>query len=167
MGKKFSLRKFCCSWHSWSYYILEICTLFICHPISWLSTLVLFFPPDASSHSNEASRHWKPQRYTILFYSTLKNLVSWRGVLIGCTIFFTERKLFVGMVSKKFNESDVRVMFNSFGTIEECTVLRDTNGVSKGNKENHWFIVWENNYKKSHFSIVELGRPKGRSSEAF
>ena len=37
------------------------------------------------------------------------------------------------MVSKKFNESDVRVMFNSFGTIEECTVLRDTNGVSKGN----------------------------------
>ena len=43
-----------------------------------------------------------------------------------------ERKLFVGMVSKKFNESDVRVMFNSFGTIEECTVLRDTNGVSKG-----------------------------------
>ena len=43
-----------------------------------------------------------------------------------------ERKLFVGMVSKKFSESDVRVMFNSFGTIEECTVLRDTNGVSKG-----------------------------------
>ena len=44
-----------------------------------------------------------------------------------------ERKLFVGMVSKKYNESDVRVMFNSFGTIEECTVLRDTNGISKGN----------------------------------
>ena len=137
-------------WHSWSYYILEKSARYLFAINSWLSTLVLFFPPDASSHSNEASRHWKPQRYTILFYSTLKNLVSWRGVLIGCTIFFTERKLFVGMVSKKFNESDVRVMFNSFGTIEECTVLRDTNGVSKG-KENHWFIVWENNYKKSHF----------------
>ena len=37
------------------------------------------------------------------------------------------------MVSKKYSESDVRVMFSSFGTIEECTVLRDTNGVSKGN----------------------------------
>ena len=36
------------------------------------------------------------------------------------------------MVSKKYNESDVRVMFQSFGTIEECTVLRDTNGISKG-----------------------------------
>lgn len=47
-------------------------------------------------------------------------------------LFIAERKLFVGMVSKKYNESDVRVMFNSFGTIEECTVLRDTNGVSKG-----------------------------------
>ena len=46
--------------------------------------------------------------------------------------FFSERKLFVGMVSKKYNESDVRVMFQSFGTIEECTVLRDTNGISKG-----------------------------------
>eukprot|EP00095_Tigriopus_kingsejongensis_P005198 maker-scaffold321_size207582-snap-gene-1.34 protein:Tk05198 transcript:maker-scaffold321_size207582-snap-gene-1.34-mRNA-1 annotation:"hypothetical protein TcasGA2_TC012080" len=44
----------------------------------------------------------------------------------------TERKLFVGMVSKKFNENDVRVMFNHYGTIEECTVLRDANGISKG-----------------------------------
>ena len=39
------------------------------------------------------------------------------------------------MVSKKYNESDVRVMFQSFGTIEECTVLRDTNGISKGKNE--------------------------------
>ena len=45
------------------------------------------------------------------------------------------------MVSKKYNESDVRVMFNSFGTIEECTVLRDTNGVSKGNNNIIVFII--------------------------
>ncbi|XP_065341305.1 CUGBP Elav-like family member 1 isoform X15 [Cloeon dipterum] len=43
-----------------------------------------------------------------------------------------ERKLFVGMLSKKCNENDVRGMFGTFGTIEECTVLRDTNGQSKG-----------------------------------
>ncbi|GFY46371.1 CUGBP Elav-like family member 2 [Trichonephila inaurata madagascariensis] len=43
-----------------------------------------------------------------------------------------ERKLFVGMLSKKCSENDVRVMFSSFGQIEECTVLRDINGQSRG-----------------------------------
>jgi len=36
------------------------------------------------------------------------------------------------MLSKKCTENDVRVMFGPYGTIEECTVLRDTNGQSKG-----------------------------------
>lgn len=45
---------------------------------------------------------------------------------------FTERKLFVGMLNKKYNEADVRQLFAGHGTIEECTVLRDQNGQSKG-----------------------------------
>ena len=40
----------------------------------------------------------------------------------------------MGMVSKKYGENDVRAMFQHFGTIEECTVLRDNNGISKGDK---------------------------------
>ena len=44
----------------------------------------------------------------------------------------SERKLFIGMVSKKLNEEDIRAMFIQFGPIEECTVLRDDNGVSRG-----------------------------------
>jgi CUG-BP- and ETR3-like factor len=43
-----------------------------------------------------------------------------------------ERKLFVGMLSKKCSENDVRMMFSPFGTIEECTILREQNGQSRG-----------------------------------
>ncbi|XP_016963627.1 CUGBP Elav-like family member 2 isoform X2 [Drosophila biarmipes] len=43
-----------------------------------------------------------------------------------------ERKLFVGMLNKKFTEADVRQLFTGHGTIEECTVLRDQAGQSKG-----------------------------------
>ncbi|KAB7504171.1 CUGBP Elav-like family member 2 [Armadillidium nasatum] len=36
------------------------------------------------------------------------------------------------MLTKRFNEQEVRNMFSQYGTIEECTVLRDANGQSKG-----------------------------------
>ncbi|XP_017882641.1 CUGBP Elav-like family member 2 isoform X4 [Ceratina calcarata] len=35
------------------------------------------------------------------------------------------------MLSKKFTENDVRNMFSVYGTIEECSVLRDSTGKSK------------------------------------
>ncbi|XP_067834892.1 CUGBP Elav-like family member 1 isoform X3 [Heptranchias perlo] len=43
-----------------------------------------------------------------------------------------DRKLFVGMISKKCNENDVRVMFSPFGQIEECRILRGPDGLSRG-----------------------------------
>ena len=35
-----------------------------------------------------------------------------------------DRKLFVGMLSKSQSEDDIRRMFEKFGPIEECTILR-------------------------------------------
>ena len=44
-----------------------------------------------------------------------------------------DRKVFVGMLGKTQNEDDLKSLFGDYGTIEECTILRDTNGQSKGN----------------------------------
>ena len=36
------------------------------------------------------------------------------------------------MVSKKLSEEEIKNMFNQFGAIEDCTVLRDDSGISRG-----------------------------------
>uniref|UniRef100_A0A3Q1I690 RRM domain-containing protein n=1 Tax=Anabas testudineus TaxID=64144 RepID=A0A3Q1I690_ANATE len=43
-----------------------------------------------------------------------------------------DRKLFIGMISKKCNENDIRLMFSSYGQIEECRILRGPDGLSRG-----------------------------------
>ncbi|XP_068763821.1 CUGBP Elav-like family member 2 isoform X15 [Struthio camelus] len=47
-----------------------------------------------------------------------------------------DRKLFIGMVSKKCNENDIRVMFSPFGQIEECRILRGPDGLSRVHSSN-------------------------------
>ena len=49
-----------------------------------------------------------------------------------CELCTDDRKLFVGMLNKQQQEDDVRQLFRSYGNIEECTILRDQNGNSKG-----------------------------------
>ncbi|XP_018114848.1 CUGBP Elav-like family member 1-B isoform X3 [Xenopus laevis] len=43
-----------------------------------------------------------------------------------------DRKLFIGMVSKKCNENDIRTLFSQFGQIEESRILRGPDGMSRG-----------------------------------
>ncbi|KAM4677225.1 CUGBP Elav-like family member 2 isoform 11-T11 [Discoglossus pictus] len=47
-----------------------------------------------------------------------------------------DRKLFIGMVSKKCNENDIRVMFSPYGQIEECRILRGPDGLSRVSSSN-------------------------------
>lgn len=43
------------------------------------------------------------------------------------------------MISKNFDEQQIRQLFQSYGIIEDCTILRDPNGKSRGKTSN--FIV--------------------------
>ncbi|KAF1767848.1 hypothetical protein GCK72_007807 [Caenorhabditis remanei] len=43
-----------------------------------------------------------------------------------------ERKLFIGQLSKKHSEENLREIFSKFGQIEDCSVLRDNDGKSRG-----------------------------------
>ena len=52
--------------------------------------------------------------------------------MFDISIVVEDRKLFIGMISKKFAENDIRNMFQPYGAIDDCMILRDTSGGSRG-----------------------------------
>lgn len=69
------------------------------------------------------------------------------------------RKIFVGMLNKLYDENDVHDMFDPFGAIEDCTVLRDSYGHSKGCAFVIFSSKWcaANAIKHMHHSVVMEG----------
>lgn len=58
------------------------------------------------------------------------------------------------MLNKKYNEQDVRQLFSGHGSIEECTVLRDQSGQSKGCA----FVTYAN--KQSAMAAIKVSSLK-------
>ncbi|XP_075994627.1 CUGBP Elav-like family member 1 isoform X2 [Genypterus blacodes] len=63
--------------------------------------------------------------------SEKNNAASFRCCVVLNTA-VEDRKLFIGMISKKCNENDIRLMFSPYGQIEECRILRGPDGLSRG-----------------------------------
>ena len=64
---------------------------------------------------------WKTERYLCVC-----------NVSVCVYVSVEERKVFVGMLSKSLVESDVTMMFAPFGNVEDCSVVKDHEGNSKG-----------------------------------
>ena len=53
-------------------------------------------------------------------------------VSLGDSATRNDRKLFVGMIDREMSETELEAMFGAYGEIEECLVLKDANGASRG-----------------------------------
>jgi len=59
------------------------------------------------------------------------------------------------MVSKNLDEQSIRVLFQSYGTIEDCTILRDASGKSRG-LEKFYFLKLEKKTNQILFLLKDV-----------
>lgn len=59
-----------------------------------------------------------------------------------CLLAPGERRLFVGMLSKKLSEEEVKSMFSSYGIVQDVSILRSADGKSKGTRGRGAMCMW-------------------------
>ena len=68
-----------------------------------------------------------------------ENRLSDRELFLLCR---SERKIFVGMISRNLNEIELTKIFQPFGQITSIIILKDANGISRGCA----FVTYSNNF---------------------
>lgn len=103
-----------------------------------------------------------------MFAKTVEQLCRGSAAIthFSCVSAVEDRKLFIGMISKKCNENDIRLMFSPYGQIEECRILRGPDGLSRGeNSIKCMYIVTFTSQRKLYTHHVTQLKRKERERE--